>query len=81
MYDKTLFEAAACGCIVLAASKDFAQTAGQAFYFKDAVDLAAQLSEWLGREEKRTETEKQLCGIVDQNSLYALGARIAGELQ
>lgn len=45
MYDKTLMEAAACECIVVAASKDFAELVPTdfAFFEGDAKDLAKKL--------------------------------------
>lgn len=43
MYDKTLFEAAAAGCVVLAVSKDFGELAGEAYAFSDEQTLAARL--------------------------------------
>ena len=45
MYDKTIFEAAACGCLVLAASKDWASIADPALSFEEgnAHDLAHKI--------------------------------------
>lgn len=45
MYDKTLMEAAACECMVVAASRDFATLVPSRFIFAegDAADLAAKL--------------------------------------
>ena len=48
MFDKTLFEAAACGCRVLAASEDFASLAGRDSQFDSAETLAARLISVLG---------------------------------
>jgi glycosyltransferase involved in cell wall biosynthesis len=48
MFDKTLFEAAACGCLVVASSKDFAALAGENFFFADESEsLAARLRQSL----------------------------------
>jgi glycosyltransferase involved in cell wall biosynthesis len=45
MYDKTLFEAAGCECVVIASSKDFAELVDKRFVFADgsAEDLARVL--------------------------------------
>jgi glycosyltransferase involved in cell wall biosynthesis len=43
MFDKTLFEAAACGCRVLAASDDFAKLAGPESWFDSAEALAERI--------------------------------------
>lgn len=48
MFDKTLFEAAACGCTVLAVSEDFASLAGRDFQFDSAETLAVKLASILG---------------------------------
>ena len=43
MLDKTIFEAAASGCTVFAASKDFSDHAGSEFHFDSARELAQRL--------------------------------------
>ncbi|KND49404.1 MAG: hypothetical protein AB203_04390 [Parcubacteria bacterium C7867-008] len=52
MFDKTLFEAAASGCLVLARSKDFKERAGDQYYFSDAADLAFRLSRLLAADDQ-----------------------------
>ena len=47
MFDKTLFEAAACGCFVLATSDDFAGLAGEEHHFSSAEELAKRLGTML----------------------------------
>jgi FkbM family methyltransferase len=64
MLDKTLFEAAACGCAVLTASEDFAELSGQL----PAFDSAAQLADLLGERLKDRRTE-ELPVFVKENSL------------
>lgn len=47
-YDKTMFEAAACGCLVLASSPDFAAIAGRQFLVtEDSKAVADKLHEFL----------------------------------
>lgn len=43
MFDKTLFEAAACGCLVLATSDDWAAHAGEEWHVTDTQSLIAAL--------------------------------------
>lgn len=49
MFDKTLFEACLCGCLVLASSKDFKDLVGSEFVFSDndIEDLSRKLSKFL----------------------------------
>lgn len=47
MFDKTIFEAAASGCVVLASSEDWKVLVGDAYNFDDAASLAARLAEVL----------------------------------
>jgi glycosyltransferase involved in cell wall biosynthesis len=47
MLDKTLFEAAACGCRVLASSADIAERLGQSAIFTTSAELAERLAEAL----------------------------------
>jgi glycosyltransferase involved in cell wall biosynthesis len=84
MYDKTIFEAAACGCIVLAASKDFAHEVGdERFTFaQDGRDLADKLEALLAlagaEREKAVHAFKNL---ADRNSLKTLTAQLAEEMK
>lgn len=57
MFDKTIFEAAACGATVLAASKDFAALAGPEFSFETAEELAECLAGALGQKAPAALTE------------------------
>ena len=75
MFDKTLFEAAACGAIVLSSSKDFVALAGQDTYFDSAETLAARLRTALGGL-----TQTAVPAFVAENSLYALSGKLAKTL-
>ncbi|MEK7133842.1 MAG: glycosyltransferase [Patescibacteria group bacterium] len=83
-YDKTMFEAAACGCVVVASSKDFAAIVGERFLVadSDAKDTADKLRELLSLTPKgRASMAAELRGIVLQgHSLETLGERLAEEL-
>jgi len=84
MYDKTIFEAAACGCLVLAASEDFAKLVDQRFTFKqdDAEDLAQKLHVLLkvSKEEKRV-LQSNLKQLAETQSLQKLISRLVQEMQ
>ena len=81
MLDKTIFEAAACGSIVLARSKDFAAQAGERFAFETPEELAHALrgrfSEGRAAFNEDRETLRMLAA---KHSLNALAERIATEL-
>ncbi len=75
MFDKTLFEAAACGCRVLTASADFAALAGEDFRFDSAAELAARLAENLA--EPAAAQPAALRTLAEDNALPALARRLA----
>jgi glycosyltransferase involved in cell wall biosynthesis len=64
MFDKTLFEAAACGCKVLSSSKDFAALTGPETYFDSAAELAERLTSALAFPNPSNHKE-----LVEHNSL------------
>jgi glycosyltransferase involved in cell wall biosynthesis len=83
MYDKTIFEAAACGCLVLASSKDFAADADPrcAFDDGDAASLARQLEVLLSlSESERVALSRGLREMAERNSLTAFGERLAAAI-
>jgi len=84
MYDKTIFEAAACGCLVLAASEDFAKLVDQRFTFKqdDAEDLAQKLHVLLKvpKEERRV-LQNSLTQLAETQSLQKLIGYLVQEMQ
>ncbi|MDO8521783.1 MAG: glycosyltransferase family 4 protein [bacterium] len=82
MYDKTIFEAAACGTLVLAASRDFATLVPLRFSYvaDDVKDIAAKLEALLSlSENERKEASIELLELADKNSLATLGARLVQE--
>jgi glycosyltransferase involved in cell wall biosynthesis len=83
MYNKMLFEAAACECLVVAASRDFAKLVDERFIFQenDAEDLADKIESLLKLPvvEQRA-LGAQLCNIAKSHSLHTLGIRLAEEI-
>ncbi len=75
MFDKTLFEAAACGCTVLSSSKDFADLAGDGAYFGDAVKLSERLAGVLQQEDGMV-----VPAYVKENSLELLAKTLFSAL-
>jgi len=75
MLDKTIFEAAACGCRVLASSKDFAMAAGDESFFDSAETLAERLVVAL---ESSGSTS---LALVEQQSLGELVEQIARQVR
>lgn len=73
MYDKTLFEAAACDCIVVSASPDFEELVHSGMYFEDVHALADQLEKALagGRPVLRA--------LIETESLDSLSAQLYTE--
>ena len=71
MLDKTLFEAAACGCRVLASSEDWRALAGEASYFNSSTPLAERIHAAFAGE-----LPIPLASIVEANSLTTLVDRI-----
>lgn len=83
MYDKTLFEAAACGCLVITASKDFANAAGAEFMFDEnnVHDLAQKIEAFLNLSESEKESKRTLLeNVAQENSLQVLAARLKEEM-
>lgn len=72
MFDKTLFEAAACGARVLAASEDFARLAGSECFFDSAETLVARLERVLAAPAPSTAPP-----FIARHSLTALADRLA----
>lgn len=84
MYDKTIFEAAASGCLVLAASEDFAELVDPRFIFKqdDAEDLAQKLHALLkvSKEEKHL-LRNNFQQLTERQSLQKLVGCLVQEMQ
>jgi hypothetical protein len=84
MYDKTIFEAAACGALSVASSDDFAREADPRLSFPagDAAVLAARLEALFDLPE--TEKEALRRTLVVQTAAHGLAAlveRLSGAIQ
>lgn len=74
MLDKTIFEAAASGAAVIAASEDWREAAGEAWWFDGTAEgLAAVLERALAAP-----SAPELRRVAEANGLEALGTRLAG---
>lgn len=81
MFDKTLFEAAACGCVVLASSEDIKESEGDHAYFSDAQSLARQLKKVFASPEESTEAKRQeWSALARRHNLSNLGVRLRQEM-
>ena len=84
MYDKTIFEAMACGSLILASNKNLEGQINPLFIFKegDVKDLASKLHHILSLAdgEKNTYRKELQSFVRDNHSLSALGARLAEAL-
>lgn len=84
MYNKTMFEAAACGVLVVAASKDLAEHVPGEFIFaeNDPHHLAEKLEIILSMPEKAKEASRGTYrSLAESNSLDTLRARLAQEIR
>ncbi len=83
MFDKTIFKAVACGCLVLATSRDFADLAGEEFIFadNDAEGLAKKLEGFLATtHEEHTRLTGVLTKCIEHHSLPVLVNRLVEEI-
>lgn len=78
MLDKTIFEAAACGCVVLAASEDWQELVGDSHFFTDGLVLAERLNTCAKTLGSRDRGNQQ--SAVFAHSLVALAERLRNEL-
>ncbi len=83
MYDKTIFEALACGALSIASSGDYADVADKRLTFDgtpeslaDTLKIMLKLS-----AEERANIRNESRGLVEKNSVRALGRRLAEEVQ
>jgi glycosyltransferase involved in cell wall biosynthesis len=83
MYDKTIFEAAACGCLVLASSPDFSEWAGKELTFEsNAESLATRLQAVLSASlAERSDMQARLVRGAEKNSLKAFSSALSSELE
>lgn len=81
MFDKTIFEAGASGCIVLASSKDYADLTESRYHFTDAESLADRLEYWLtSSQSERAATQEASVALAQLQGLPDLGKRLAHEI-
>lgn len=84
MYDKTIFEAAACETLVLASSLDFTELVDPKFIFpQDNIPVLASKLEVLLKlsKDEKTRLGKEMRSLaVEKHSLDALGKRLKEEL-
>ena len=82
MFDKTLFEAAACGCAVLAVSKDFSEQTKLPALAEDPVGIAETLQKELERGgDEISKRASHLKEIIEAQGITVLGKRLAQELR
>lgn len=80
MLDKTIFEAAACGCLVLASSDDVGQMLGSLSKTSTVEELARSLGVLCG-DAVMAEVRAQQNTLVQNNSLPALGVAVCAILE
>lgn len=82
MYNKMLFEAAACGCVVLAVSDDWAALVGEEFAFTPTPEaLAAALEPLLDLTPAQlAECRTYLAQAVERHSLTTLAQQLVDEM-
>jgi glycosyltransferase involved in cell wall biosynthesis len=73
MFDKTLFEAAASGALVLATSDDWKREAGDAYHFETAAELAEKLERFFTLSApERENLQVPLGRLAESNALRTL---------
>jgi len=83
MLDKTMFKAVASGCLVLTASSDFGELAGEEYLYRygDAEDLSKKLERFLSfGPDMRQGNLKRLEQVIQANTLPALAERLITEM-
>lgn len=84
MYDKTIFEAMACGCFVFASNDDLKDKIDPAFTFayNDPKDLAAKIGAFLAMpESEKTRKAANISTLVHEHSLHKLSEKLINEMQ
>ena len=81
MFDKTLFEAASSGCLVVSANRDLAEVIPQLGFSGEADDLAKRLEALFELpSEVRSELEKKLRALAVANSLGNLSEALSSAI-
>jgi|CXWL01.1.fsa_nt_gi glycosyltransferase involved in cell wall biosynthesis len=84
MFDKTILEAAASGCIVITSNEDIAPVLPKEQVFKDGdtEDLTRALARALAlTPEERAEHAREIQGYVEQHSLHRLAEALSREMR
>jgi glycosyltransferase involved in cell wall biosynthesis len=83
MYDKTIFEAAACGALSIASSEDYAEVADSRLLFDGTAQSLAETFRRIFSLSQIEIDELQKAGraLAERNSLKELGRRLAEEVQ
>lgn len=83
MYDKTIFEALACGALSIASSGDYAEVADERLSFdgtsENLADTLRALLALPPHEKEKMRNEARI--LAEKNSVRALGRRLAEEVQ
>lgn len=84
MYDKTIFEAMACGCLILASNENLRGKIPDDFIFADrnVDELTAKLKALLKYSaQERAEASEKLQAFARQHSLKSLGEKLISEIK
>lgn len=84
MYDKTIFEAMACGCFVFASNDDLRDKIDSSFSFvyNDAADLAGKLKAFMAlTEAEKKKKAENISELVKHHSLIRLSEEITNEIK
>lgn len=84
MYDKTIFEAMACGCFVFASNDDLRDKIDPAFSFayNDAADLASKIEAFLKLSEaEKDKKAANISQLVEHHSLVRLSDKLTKEIR
>ena len=79
MYDKTIFEAMACGCLILVSNDNLRGKISDNFIFKqgDILELSKKLEKLLNyNDEERQNASRQLKNLAKNNSLKILSEKL-----
>ncbi|MBI2612505.1 glycosyltransferase [Candidatus Kaiserbacteria bacterium] len=83
MYDKTIFEAAACGALPLASSRDFSELAPDfSFAEGSSEELAAGIERLMSKlDGERESARASMRALAERHSLRELGVRLGNEIR
>jgi glycosyltransferase involved in cell wall biosynthesis len=84
MYDKTIFEAMACGCFVFVSNDDIKDKIDPlfAFPYADAEGLARRMKEFIGlTDAEQNRKAASIAGLIREHSLDQLSQKLSSELR